>query len=260
VQKIDYSHLLVIKAHRTQTRAGKRAQNKRRLILFGLFAVSLLLVLVVPVLAIVGLMASLIVYFLNFINQPDIFEQQLKAFAKTNGWVSGGDAPRVPAVTHAGYSPQPALVFGELDGQKFWLYEARPPIGESMIILSVELPKELPTLLLVPIGEGATGEGRYSNITARTDYGLHPFTLEGDFSERVLTYGKSGKQVAALEYMTPDVMVAIEDKVRCSVLYSGHYLSLSNEIEFFIEGYALMELFQGAQVLIKELKEKQHIL
>lgn len=191
------------------------------------------------------------------------FDSKIKRFAKTNGWETGTDSPLIPTMKKLGYNSQKSMVSGSIDDLQFWFYECRPPVWQKkgrdlqvVIFLSIKFPKELPTLLLIPnAGLAAIAFDK----VAKSEFGLIPMTLEGDFSSKVHVYGADGEQVNVLEYLTPDVMDVVMRNVDHIVLYSGEYLSISTNQQL-TDGFSVKELFDDAQILIKELKEKMRLI
>lgn len=188
------------------------------------------------------------------------FIGQLQGFARDNGWAYGSSSPVPPALETLGYTADKSLVNGVMDGQNFWLYLAKAPTFQTQhrnlrdtYFLSVQLPADLPTILLLPqVGVLAP----LADIVAR-DINLKPLELEGNFSRQIKTYYSAGQQIRTLEYLTPDVMDVIQRDVKGVVLYSGQYLSISTN-DIYMPGI-IQTMFKDAQIITKELKEKLHL-
>jgi hypothetical protein len=264
VQKINYQ-ALTEKAPKSRSGARWTAKGVF-IVLVGLpvgFLLFIILMLVAPILmglVAVGLFFWLIVYASR---RNQVFMQQLQQFAHANNWQTEQvAAPLVPAFKRLGYRSMPAMVSGEIDSRPFWLYQCAPPVVQTqndnyadVYMLSVEFPKQLPTLLLVP---GAGMLGKLYDTIARSDFNLQPLRLEGNFNERVRSYAEKGAHISALEYLTPDVMAVVQDGIDDIALYSGNYMSVC--VNVLGDSRVVKGMFEDAQLLIKELKEKAHIL
>jgi len=192
------------------------------------------------------------------------FSKKLTAFAVSNGWTSATESPLVPLMAKINYRSAKSLIEGTIGSQKFWLYICNPPTFQTgrqseqstaMTMLSVSLPLNLPSLLLIP---HAGVFGAAFDMEASRTFGLTKMTLEGDFSQRVKAYTEDGSQTEVLEYLTPDVMVALEDKLTYPTLFSGQYVSVCGNLPIQ-DIKTAQAMIQDAQTLINDLQERLRV-
>ena len=268
--QIDFTPLNALKIKSDQERANEIAKrpviNVLRLIgaLLLVIAAPFIFVLVFgilfsasKVLGSVALCAIFFGFWLLYLRKNRKFKPAFQQFLKINNWNSGDTAPLGTMLQKLGYNAQPADITGALDGHRFWLYTATPPLDSKNLqpisLLSVEFNRQLPTLLLFP---GAGPFGLLVNEMAKNDFGLAPLKLEGDFNKRIKAYYQAGAHIHTLEYLTPDVMAVVQDKVTDIVLYDSQTVSVSTSANVPEDIPALKSLFQSAQLLIKEIDEK----
>lgn len=180
---------------------------------------------------------------------------QLSSFAKEHGWKTNTKSPIAPALLKQGYTSGPSIFEGSLGNKQFWLYECNPPVYQtgkqrgstSVVLLTIPFSAEFPSLLLVP--GAANLANAFDEVAA--GFGLQRLTLEGDFSQNVLTFTETGKEVSTLEYLTPDVMAKVMNNITSVILFSGNYISISR---------MQLEGIQTAELMIKEAEQVIDIL
>lgn len=183
----------------------------------------------------------------------------LNSYAQAKGWKMGTEAPLVPLFQKQNYRSEPSIMEGEVNGLRWWLYNCYPTglrsgnqrSSAAVIMLSVEFPITFPDLLIVP---NSNMFGTAFDEVAKTTFGLKRLTLEGDFSQHILTYTATGKEVETLQYLPPNVMAEIQDNVKNIVLFSGGYVSVSAET---LDGIPTFEgLLHDAQIVTSQIKKK----
>jgi hypothetical protein len=147
----------------------------------------------------------------------------IASYASEHGWVYNTPTPEIP-LFH-GNKRDKSLMEGKINNYRFWLYNYW--LGNASRLtyptLTVELPIELPTILLEP----QYGAVSTSDMQVKSNLGLEPLQVEGNFNQHFKVYTEDGKGVSTLEYLTPDIMSQIEDNLKSSVLFSGTYLSIN---------------------------------
>jgi len=236
------------------------------IVFLSLAAAALLLIAFLAValkwVAVIGF----IVLFVWLIMSANSRNKKIKArfgqFLQSNGWQAGGANPEINFFkqNHFVYLSPGSVGYGTLDGLLFSISETMyaDPQGQNtqnlpLVMLAVELPKEMPTILLFP---------RIVEVLMQLDsnrFGLHKVSLEGDFDKHMGLWIPVDSQVDALSYITPDVMQAIKQNHYGQVIIiSGKYACVTNN-DTQLTRDVVEPLFSTALTLIKELKEKQHI-
>ena len=184
--------------------------------------------------------------------------RQIRMFANANGWQTDVEVPTDPVLVTLGYTFPAGKLGGTLDGCRFWLHTLTPSNSSnnnlvSLDVLTVETPRKLPSLFILPIG--GVFLSVFGSFIERA-LGLKYLHLEGDFNKYAAAYGTQGKEIESLEYLTPDVMRVIADEVTSLVLYSDRYIHISPN-SGAMDVRFLEVLFQDAQLILKEILEKQ---
>lgn len=242
----------------TQPQDGKRQMivlaiaMPATLLLLGIIAI------VEPLLIAVVFMAGVTYAIWKLYRQNNQYKTAMRRFASDNGWTWGEEVPLNSTLSEMGLKFSRSLITGTLDGQRFWVHGVDAPYLKdddlpSFDAVSVEFPKPLPLILIAPGGKLVS---LLSNQIGK-DLGLVPLHLEGDFPAKASAYCQKDQEAAALEYLTPDVMQVIADKATNVIIYAGHNMYISPNL--FQDGGMLQSTFENAQLLAKEIKEKQHI-
>jgi hypothetical protein len=185
--------------------------------------------------------------------------KHLSKFIADNNWQEFAGTPPRAKTEALGLSLTTSKVSGNLDSVPFWVTTAVPQFSEiverdTSTVLILEMPKQLPTLLVAP-NKGINTE--VNPLATIKSIGLSRLRLEGDFDQWLRLYGINGKEVETLSYITPDVMAVFVDEVTNKIIYYDRYIYIFTDLldEVIREKYA--KVFDEAQHLIKEVLEKQ---
>jgi hypothetical protein len=183
----------------------------------------------------------------------------LSRFVADNNWQEFAGTPPRDKTEALGLFLTTSKMSGMLDSVPFWIVQAVPQYSEiiereTSTVLILEMPKQLPTLLVAP-NKGINTE--VNPLATIKSIGLSRLRLEGDFDQWLRLYGINGKEVDTLSYITPDVMEIFVDDVTNKIIYYDKYIYIFTDLldEVIREKYA--KVFDEAQHLVKEILEKQ---
>lgn len=183
----------------------------------------------------------------------------MRAFAKANGWQTDVPVPLTSFLGSLEYHFSPARLAGTVDGCRFWVHgisgrsdDMKRSIG-TFETLTIEVPRPLPSIFAMPAGGMMTMllEG-----LVRDTFALERLSLEGDFDNRTAVYISPGKQIESLEYLTPDVMRVMTDRLNSTVIYFDRYIFVLPTSAVISVGNIQL-VFEDAQRILKEILEKQ---
>jgi hypothetical protein len=188
-------------------------------------------------------------------------------YAVEHGWSYNTEPPTVPLFQRLkGYNAKDkTFIEGSAAGRRFWLYRfwwgvgGNPGTQPPSYYLCIELPFELPTLIVAPKNPSKTIDilERLNDSLTQVNLKLTPLKLKGDIDNRFSVLVEKGHEQVGLQYLTPDFLAVLEQQVRTTVTLSSHYISINASTAIvFKNKQTLDDLFVGAEALLKTLPAK----